>query len=128
MKKIALLIMTLMVIGLIGFYKVKADSETFSLTMGTVQYFYSEPGRFVEGNFFVEMTFDRWYNSSCTSGQVKVALHQRGSSRALGSIQRNINMYSTLYYTFGYFDNTEKYYEFERLSCGWRSNMVRIGS
>lgn len=127
MKK-AIIILTLIVLGFIGVNFVKADSETFSLTMGTVEYFYSETRRYVEGNFFVDMSFDSWYNSSCTSGKAQVTLYQSGVTRALGSVKPNIVINSSYYHRYGYYDNTAKYYEFRRESCGWRSKRVTIGS
>lgn len=130
MKKSKKMVFSLVLVFacLISISIIKADSFSFKLTLKDKSSYDTTSRNFVEGNYFVDMSFDSWTSNSCTSGSVQISLYDVSAGKVLGNVTKNIIMYSSYYKKFGYFSGGWKSYGFTRKSCGFVSNKVTVGT
>ena len=88
---------------------------------------------FTTGTYFVVMSFDKWYDSSCTDGKLYLELSDSSAGKVLASSVKKVYMNTSLLNKFGQFPGGYKYFSFltkidGKSYCGFVSNKVTVGT
>ena len=116
---------------------VSANKITFGLTLRQGQFYATDTELFTVGTHSVDISFDAWYDTSCTNSKVEISLTETSTGKTLGSVKTGVSLYSCYYHSFGYYTSGYRSYSFDTSIyengqtinyCGFVSRSVSIGT